>query len=367
MIKVTHLPTFRQMSIEARFLVKRKDFVLDVDLTIPNKGITVIFGPSGCGKTTLLRSISGLEHCRNGYLRINEIIWQDGKHFIPPHKRPLGYVFQEASLFAHLNVKANLEYGMKRVSKSNRKVSLEHAIELLGIGDLLTRKADQLSGGERQRVSIARALAVSPELLLMDEPLASLNLELKQEIMQYLQTLQNELDIPIVYVTHSLGEVARLADHMLILKEGKVSAEGNVSEIFSRLDLPLAQSDKAAAFIEASVAEHDEAFGLTYLDFAGGRLSIDQTTLPIGSNVRLRIVASDVSLTLEHQTDTSILNILPVVINEIVPKGGAQVMIKLMANDVVILCRISLKSATLMDLKVGKQVYAQVKTVALLA
>ncbi|MCL4169944.1 UNVERIFIED_CONTAM: hypothetical protein GTU68_043165, partial [Idotea baltica] len=322
----------------------------------------------GCGKTTLFRSISGLEHSPDGYLRVGDSVWQDNKQFLPTHKRPLAYVFQEASLFAHLDVQANLEYGMKRVPKSDRKVSLETAVELLGIGSLLKRKTDQLSGGERQRVSIARALAVSPELLLMDEPLASLNLERKQEIMQYLQSLHKELDIPIVYVSHSLGEVARLADHMVLLNDGRVTASGEVSELFSRLDLPIAQSHKAAAFIHATVIEHDETFGLTYLDFAGGSLSVMQeANLEIGSSVKLRIVARDVSLTLTHQTGTSILNIFPVIVDEVISENGSQVMVKLSASGVPILSRLSLKSATLMDLKPGKQVYAQVKTVALLS
>lgn len=355
------------MSIQARFCVERQDFSLDVDLTIPGRGVTVVFGPSGCGKTTLLRSISGLERCPDGYLKVGDSVWQDDKHFIAPYKRPLGYVFQEASLFAHLNVKANLEYGMKRVPVSDQKVSLERAIELLGIGALLDRRADQLSGGERQRVSIARALAVSPELLLMDEPLSSLNLERKQEIMLYLQSLHNELDIPIIYVSHSLGEVARLADHMVLLDNGRVRATGDVTELFSRLDLPIAQSDKAAAFIQATIVEHDEAFGLTYLDFAGGRLSVIRQNMPIGATVRLRIVARDVSLTLERQTGTSILNAFPVVVEEIISEGVSQLMIRLMANGVPILCRTSLKSATILDLKPGMRVYAQVKTVALLS
>ncbi len=355
------------MSIKARFRVDRRDFTLDVDLTLPLKGVTGVFGPSGCGKTTLLRAIAGLEHCRDGYLRVGESLWQDRKQFIAQHKRPLGYVFQEASLFAHLNVQGNLEYGMKRVSASEQKVSLDRAIQLLGIGSLLKRRADQLSGGEQQRVAIARALAVSPQILLMDEPLASLNLERKQEIMLYLQSLHDELDIPIIYVSHSLGEVARLADHMVLLKNGQVTAKGDTMELFSRLDLPLAHSDKAAALIQATVAEHDKEFGLTYLDFAGGRLAVTEKNLPIGHGVRLRLVARDVSLTLEHQSDTSIMNIFPVIVDEIIPESESQMMVRLTAKGVPILCRLTRKSATLLDLKPGKQVYAQAKTVALLA
>jgi len=162
------------MTIEARFRIHRRDFALDVDLKIPARGVTAVFGPSGCGKTTLLRAIAGLEQCSDGYLRIGEMLWQDGKQFVPSHKRSVGYVFQEASLFAHLNVRRNLEYGIKRVPINEHKVSIEQAIELLGIEPLLERRPDQLSGGERQRVAIARALAVSPKILLMDEPLSAL-------------------------------------------------------------------------------------------------------------------------------------------------------------------------------------------------
>lgn len=355
------------MSIEARFHLDRQDFVLDVDLSFPSKGVTVIFGPSGCGKTTLLRLIAGLERCREGYLHVGESLWQDRKHFISPHKRPLGYVFQEACLFSHLDVRGNLEYGMKRVPVYERKVSLDRAIQLLGIGSLLKRRADQLSGGERQRVAIARALALSPQILLMDEPLASLNLERKQEIMNYLQSLHNELDIPIIYVSHSMGEVARLADHMVLLDNGQVRATGDITQLFSRLDLPLARSDKAAALIQASVVAHDKEFGLTYLDFPGGRLAVTHNNFLIGQTVRLRVVARDVSLTLEHQTGTSILNIFPVIVEEIIPEGESQLMVRLTAKGVTILSRLTRKSATLMDLKPGKLVYAQAKTVALLS
>ena len=173
-------------TIQARFQLHKDDFLLDVDLSIPAQGVTALLGPSGCGKTTLLRAIAGLEVCHDGFLKVGDMTWQTTSHFVPPHRRTLGYVFQEASLFAHLNVQANIEYGLKRVPSTQRKVSLERAIELLGLESLLDRKVDRLSGGERQRVAIARALAVSPSILLMDEPLAALELKRKQEIMPYL-------------------------------------------------------------------------------------------------------------------------------------------------------------------------------------
>lgn len=355
------------MSIEIRFLIERDDFLLDVDLEIPERGITAIFGPSGCGKTTLLRAIAGLETCRNGFLRVGGVAWQENGYFMPPHKRPLGYIFQEASLFAHLNVRRNLEYGSRRIAAGERKVSLQRAIELLGIGSLLDRTTDQLSGGERQRVAIARALAVSPRVLLMDEPLAALDRQRKQEIMPYLESLHDELDIPIIYVSHAPDEVARLADHLVLLEAGKATGAGSIGEMLTRLDLPLAHGDQAEALIEAVVAGHDDAYQLTYLEFPGGRFSVTRKPLPVGRSVRLRIAARDVSLTLERQTDTSILNIFPATVEEISAEGEAQVMVRLLAGGVPVLSRVTRKSAALLELQVGQSMYVQAKSVALLS
>jgi len=355
------------MSIEARFKLDKGDFRLDVDLNIPASGITSLLGPSGCGKTTLLRAIAGLEQCQNGYLKVAGRIWQDADQFIPPHQRPVGYVFQESSLFAHIDVRGNIEYGYKRLAKEERKISLGKAIELSGVGHLLQRKPDTLSGGERQRVAIARALAVSPRILLMDEPLAALDPARKQEILPYLESMHDELDIPVLYVSHSTDEVARLADHLVLLDEGKVIASGATGEKLTRLDLPLARGEDAEALIEAVVAGHDEEFALTYLEFPGGRFTVSQKALEIGKPVRLRVVARDVSLTLEHQAETSILNIFPVIIDELIPVGSSQFTVRLLANDVPLLSRVTRKSAALLGLEKGKKVYAQAKSVALLA
>ena len=355
------------MTIEIKYNIRRQDFCLDVNLNIPSQGITGIFGPSGCGKTTLLRIIAGLESSDKGFIKVADKLWQDDKFFIPPHKRSIAYVFQEPSLFAHLNVQKNLEYGLKRASVNNSKALLNHAIELLGIDSLLQRQPHQLSGGEQQRVSIARALATSPELLLMDEPLSALDIKRKQEIMPYLESLHDELNIPILYVSHAPGEIARLADHLLIMEQGKVTAAGSVTELFSRLDLPIAHSDKASAIIEARVAEHDRQYHLTYLDFQGGRFTVPHKSLELNHPVRLRVIARDVSITLEHQTHTSILNIFPASIEEIMPENEAQLMVRLSLNGSPLLCRLTKKSAALLNLSIGKQVYAQVKTVALLS
>ena len=355
------------MSIRARFTIPRQEFLLDVDMQIPARGVTALFGPSGCGKTTLLRAMAGMERCRHGYLQVGDMLWQDGDLFVPPHRRPLGYVFQEASLFPHLNVRRNLEYGVKRVPEPERRVSMERAIELLGIAPLLQRRPHQLSGGERQRVAIARALAVSPRLLLMDEPLSALDLARKQEILPYLESLHDELDIPVIYVSHAPDEVARLADHLVLLEGGRISASGPIGEMLTRLDLPLAHGSDAAALFQARVAAHDAEFDLTYLDFPGGRFTVTRKDLPLGHSVRLRVTARDVSLTLEHQTDTSIQNIFAATIDEMIPEGTAQVVVRLDCGGVPMLALLTRKSATTLGLAPGKKVYAQAKSVALLS
>lgn len=214
------------MTIKADFNVHKKNFHLGIHLEIPSQGVTLLFGPSGSGKTTILRSIAGLEEHKDCFLQVNDMIWQDKTRFIPTHKRPIGYVFQEASLFNHLNVYKNLTYGLKRVPVLNRKICLDSAIELLGISHLLNRKPATLSGGERQRVAIARSLAVSPELLLMDEPLAALDHASKQDILPYLFSLHDELKIPIIYVTHAMDEIT-LADHIVRMESGRIKDSGS--------------------------------------------------------------------------------------------------------------------------------------------
>jgi len=355
------------MSLQTRFLVARDDFKLDVDFTIPTQGITALFGPSGCGKTTLLRAIAGLDRHAGGYLQVGDAVWQDNQRFLPAHKRPLGYVFQEASLFEHLSVQANLEYGCKRVPVAERKLALERVIEFLRIGQLLPRKPVSLSGGERQRVAIARALAVNPQLLLMDEPLAALDIPRRQEILPYIESLHRDLSIPVIYVSHAPDEVARLADHLLLLNAGKISGFGPISEMLTRLDLSLAHGDDAEALIEATVSGHDSEFDLTYLDFSGGRFTVPRKDLTVGTQVRLRVAARDVSITLEAQSGTSILNIFPATVEALVPEGQAQMIVRLMIGGLPMLARITRKSAALLALQPGKQVFAQAKSVALLA
>jgi molybdate transport system ATP-binding protein len=347
-------------------------FSLDVDLNLSGRGVTAIFGPSGSGKTSLLRSIAGLERAPGAYLSVNGEVWQDDSQriFKPVHQRALGYVFQEASLFAHLTVQQNLDYGLKRVPASMRRVSVDHTVSLLGIESLLQRQPDTLSGGERQRVAIARALATSPRLLLMDEPLASLDGQRKAEIMPYLERLHETLEIPLLYVSHAPEEVARLADHLVLLDAGRVLASGPARELMTRLDLPLAHGDSAAAVIEATVVELEVAYHLGHAEFPGGRISLpnppNKPALRPGQRVRVRIQARDVSITLERQQGTSVQNIFAVTVASIAPDSPGQVMLGLDASGSALLARITTKSAEALHLSPGSKVFAQVKGVALL-
>ena len=349
------------MSIKAKFKIVKGDFTLDVNLDIPSTGVTGIYGPSGSGKTTLIRAIAGLEKCKDGFLQISDLTWQNDTVLLQPYKRSLGYVFQEPSLFSPLSVRANIEYGYKRVPENVRKLSLDTVIDLLGIAHLLARNPQTLSGGERQRVAIARALAVSPKLLLMDEPLASLDQKSKSEILPYLETLHKELKMPIIYVSHSKEEVARLADHLLLMEKGKIIAAGSINKILTRLDLPLSHEKDAEALIEATVAGHDKEYELTYLDFSGGRFTVPAKPIVIGSKVRLHIAAKDVSITLKPQSETSILNIFPMTIEEIFVESKSQLILKLVSNNAAILARVTRKSSDILQLKPLKMFMCKLK------
>ena len=355
-------------AIQARFQVIWPEFTLDVDLNLPSRGVTALFGHSGSGKTTLLRCLAGLERHSVGLLHFKGEIWQDSERgvFLPTYQRPIGYVFQEASLFPHLSVRKNLDYGRKRVN-SGHKVSLDHAVELLGIGHLLDRMPDRLSGGERQRVAIARALATSPQLLLMDEPLAALDLKRKNEILPYLERLHDELEIPVFYVSHSPDEVARLADYVVLLSEGRVVATGGLRETLARLDLPTAFTEDAGVVIEAVVADHDENYHLTRLDFAGGSIFVTRRQEAIGYRLRFRIHARDVSLALTRAEGTSILNLLSVTVTDVADADTpAHVLIRLDAGGAPLIARITRRSRDHLGVAPGQPLWAQIKAVALL-
>jgi len=352
----------------AQFKLDYGAFQLDVDLLLPGSGISVLFGHSGSGKTTLLRCIAGLQHVPHGYLEINGKVWQDSKNqlFLPTHKRALGYVFQEANLFPHLSVMGNLCYGLKRIGQNSNTEHFKQIIELLGIEHLMLRIPERLSGGERQRVAIARALVLNPEILLMDEPLASLDAKRKQEILPFLTRLHNELKIPVLYVTHSQQEVAQLADYLVLLADGKVQAAGLLAETLSRLDLPQAQDRQAASVWQVSVVEHEVDYHLTHVAFAGGELSLPALDAEPGTALRIQIYARDVSITLEVATATSILNVLAATIAEIVDDEHGQTLVRLQVGSQSLLAHITRKSAQLLKLQIGMAVYVQIKGMSIL-
>ncbi|WP_145007704.1 molybdenum ABC transporter ATP-binding protein [Pseudomonas oryzihabitans] len=358
------------MSLAARFALSHPGFTLDVDLALPASGVTALFGPSGSGKTSCLRCVAGLEPAARGRLVVAGETWQDSERnlFLPPHRRALGYVFQDANLFEHLDVRRNLLFGWQRVAPAARRLALEQVVELLGIEGLLQRMPARLSGGERQRVGIARALLTSPRLLLMDEPLAALDAERKAEILPYLERLTRELALPILYVSHAPDEVARLANHLVLLEQGRVLASGPTTEVLARLDLPIALAEDAGVVLEGRVLGHDPDYGLLSLGLAGHqRVLLAHAPLPPGQALRIKVLARDVSLSLERQ-HSSILNVLPATVAEIAPtRSPAQVLLRLDLGGSPLLARITRYSLERLALQAGSRVWAQLKSVAVLA
>jgi molybdate transport system ATP-binding protein len=351
-------------------------FALDVDLRLPACGVTAILGPSGSGKTTLLRAVAGLVRPKPGRVALGDAVWQSetgqGTNiWLPTHRRPIGFVFQEASLFDHLTVAGNLDFGRRRVPRGEQRVALDQAIELLGIGPLLGRRPARLSGGERQRVAIARALAASPALLLMDEPLAALDAARKAELLPYFERLARDWATPILYVTHAMDEAARLSQRLLLLQQGRCAALGVTAQILARLDVAQEQGDGAGAILDGVAQAADAAYGLMAVRFGNGLagcIQCLQTAPPraAGSPVRLRILARDVSGSLTSAPDTSILNIVPATVRELAADGAAQALLRLDAHGTPLLARITRKSAAALALAPDMPVYAQIKGVAVL-
>ena len=363
-------------SIHLQLSIHRSAFQLNLDLQLPGQGITAIFGPSGSGKTTLLRAVAGLENNPQGRIQIGSHIWQDTSKAVclPTWQRPLGYVFQESSLLMHLSVSENLNYGLKRALKVNGVVqshaanALQDAIELLGIGSLLQRMPGELSGGERQRVAIARAIAMQPSLLLMDEPLASLDVARRLEIFPWLSKLRDELKMPMLYVTHSAEEVARLADHLVVLDKGQVTAQGPVSAVLTQVVNPVVVGEDAGALIAGHIGAVAATWHLSRVDFDGGCVWMRDAGLPVGKAVRIRILARDVSLATTEPQNTSIQNQLRGNIQSITPDAHpSQVMVVLKCGAEEVLARITKRAVDELALQVGQSVWAQVKSVALVA
>jgi molybdate transport system ATP-binding protein len=352
----------------ARFDLRHAAFHLNVELDVPTSGLTAIFGPSGSGKTTLLRCLAGLERAPQGYLQFGDDVWQDESigRCQPLSERPIGYVFQEPRLFPHYNVRSNLLYGYKRIPLEARRITLEQVVDILGIGHLLDRRIHKLSGGEQQRVAIGRALLTSPKLLLLDEPLASLDIQRKQELLPFISRLHKQLHIPVVYVSHALSEILQLADRVILLKEGHVVGVGVLNEILTSLRFRgNFGSHRVGAVLDACVTHHDPPYGLTQLNFKGHSLFVPIQSVGLGQSVRVHILSNDVSLVVGRaDSPTSVLNILEATIVEIreINQSSVDVLLDIGAP---LVASITKKSLATLGLKPGQRVFAHIKAVAL--
>jgi len=326
-----------------------------------------LFGRSGSGKTSLVNMLAGIVRPERGHIVVNGQTLFDANQGIdvaPEHRR-LGYVFQDDLLFPHLNVEANLLYGFRRSPVAARVIDVAHVVDLLGLRAFLHRLPDALSGGEKQRVAIGRALLAQPRLLLMDEPLASLDVQRRDEVLRYIELLRDDLAIPIVYVSHSVAEITRLADTVVLLADGKAIAVGDVDDVMSRIDLrPQTGRFEAGAVIDTVVAEHDTKYELTTLRFEGGELLVPSVEGLVGERVRVRIRARDVSLALVKPTELSIVNVLEGSIVALTAEEGPIVDVQLHVGKAALLARITRRSRDQMKLAVGQRVYALVKAVS---
>jgi molybdate transport system ATP-binding protein len=354
------------MTLEVSLRHEFTAFALDAEFTC-GPGITALFGPSGAGKTTVLRAIAGLFKLRDGRIVLDERVLTDTASHIAlaPHARKLGVVFQEPRLFPHLSVEGNLRFGWQRARPRLSEADVAELIASLELEPLLHRGPSKLSGGERQRVAIGRALLASPSLLLLDEPLAGLDRPLKEEILPYLERLRDEARVPILYVSHAIDEVIRLADEVVVMAAGRVIAHGNVFEVFARSELGPLVGDQAGAVIAATVKAHHGADQLSELDFAGHRLLVPLIAVPIGLNVRLRILARDITLALDRPSRISANNILPAAVVEAAPGHGGQASITLDCSGARLLAEITRASAARLGLAPGTPVYAIIKSVTL--
>ena len=356
------------MTLAVRACLDRVGFTLDVDIELPLEGVTSLFGRSGCGKTTLLRIIAGLEKVRGAEVRFGRQIWQQGRHFVPLHRRRIGLVFQEHSLLPHLSVHGNLLYGYKRTPKDLQRLHLREATDMLGIGDLLDRPIDQLSGGQRQRVSLGRALLTSPQLLLLDEPLAALDTQTKREIMPFLSRMASEAGVPIVLVTHAPDEVERLADRVVFMRDGRVDRSEPLRQALARPDSPLFADEGAASVLEGALGPANER-GLRPFGSEGSRLwLLSGGTAPDGQTTRVRILARDVSLALDDPCRISIQNHLKVRVERVdKPRGGRCVVATRTADGQLLLSEVTPWAVDQLALQPGTAVYALIKSVALMS
>jgi molybdate transport system ATP-binding protein len=368
-------------AVKGSIFLQLASFTLDLDFDLPGSGVTAIFGESGSGKSTFLRCLAGLEPTCIGQIEINGDTWQDEKIKLPVHDRPLGMVFQHSILFEHLSVRDNLLFGLKRLKKNNSRYTLEYICDLLQLDVLLNRDTRSLSGGEIQRVAIGRALLRSPQVLIMDEPLSALDMVSRDTIMGLLEQLQRELEIPILYVSHNIDEVVRLAEHMIVLDKGKAVASGTITEVLNSGDLAVLKGEEIGTVIKARVLGHDEADKLSFLDLSDNqssakladtnecenlKLIVSHCQLEVNTTVRLRILARDVSIAREKPQSSSILNIIPARISKLTCEKSGQCLVELDLDGCSIKSRVTSRSRRLLDLCEGELVFAQIKSVALI-
>ena len=355
--------------LQARFQVTFEAFSLDVELDLPAQGITALFGPSGSGKSTVLRCLAGLERSGSGVMQLGDRVWQDELRglFVPPHRRSLGYVFQEPRLFPHLTVAGNLDFGHRRTPLAERRLGWDQVIELLDLHHLLARRPARLSLGEQQRVAIGRALLASPDVLLMDEPLASLDLQRKREVLPFIRKLHDELDIPVIYVSHSLTEILQITDTLVLMRDGRSVATGSLHTLCGELGLSDYLGEMAGAVIETRIVGHDEAFGLSTLRFDGGELLVPQQTAAVGEALRVHVLAKNVGIALARpDVATSFLNVLPATVAAIeTPQPGRHTVQIKLDIGVPLLASISRKSLHTLQLRPGQSLYALIKAVSL--
>lgn len=355
------------LSIDIQVQLDLGGFQLDVNFATESLGITAIYGPSGCGKTTLLRAIAGLQNIDQGSISVAGKVWQNDETTVPVHQRGVGYVFQQPSLFAHLNVLQNLEYGYKRSADNSKQINFEEIVELLDLVELLQRPVQKLSGGEQQRVAIGRALLASPQLLLMDEPLASLDAARKKEIFPYLEQLHKNLALPIFYVSHSLDEVVRLADHLVLMDKGSVVAYGPVMQVLDENRVLDDLADETFTLLEGQVVECRSEHHLTEVQAGELLIRMPGMDVELGQKVRLRLAAKDISLNLERAQDSSILNIFETQV--VAVENGdhpSQKLVRLQANGTLLAARVSALSCEKLNLSEGVSVYAQIKAASLI-
>lgn len=343
------------------------DFTLDVAFQADGRGVTALFGRSGSGKTSVINAIAGLSRPDEGRVQVGDTVFFDSARRIdvPTERRRVGYVFQDSRLFPHMSVRSNLEYGLRRVPAADRRIALEPVVELLGLGGLLERRPRGLSGGETQRVALGRALLAQPRLLLMDEPMASLDAARKADILPYIERLRDEMNIPIVLVSHAVDEVVRLATTMVLIAEGRVVASGPVGAVMGRLDLS-AQSgmQDAGAVLDLTVSEHCESDGLSVLAFDGGRLTVPRVARPVGAAVRLHIHARDVIVALSPPSGMSVRNALSGVVTAVAESGPSSADVQIAVGGSVLIARITRAAVRELDLRPGRSVTALVKGVA---